>query len=912
MNRKGLFFIIAMILFIVSRGIADDVRRELVGQWDFETGTGEDLSGNGYTASLGDVEIVDLGNGHLCAKVLPETNPIRIGVAENSKLSIREGTVAFWVNLCDEDGYPYFIDYNNNAIQIRSYRRYLQPRFQGEGEFKFSSNVLGQDWTNFLVREDAFYPLSKANLGEAEWHHFAVSYDLANKQITGWRDGQLIAIADLSTAHMEPLKTKKLTEILIAQHFAGFIDDIRIYNTVLTDTEVNEMYNAKQTIYTSRNDFIPNDRKLMVYEYQQADEILYNAWLQYAPQIKKESIKFFKRLIAPGENITVQTAGAELTEAIKGMMNIALPSAPGPEKDGNILLGTPHTSELIKSMASKLGLNRVNHDGFVLKTVKHQGKSYLVVAANQPAGVIFGVFNLIRRMKLGQNIDVLDIVENPGVEIRMVNHWDFFRGFKGDDWQGKKINVFNYESNRYNSIYSWEDLRNGNTKLINDWARLLASANWNGICPTEINWEFRNNYLEHLPEVKILGDILRSYGIKLYWSPNYLLALEKSTADSLYKYVPDFGGYLLKLGSEAQLGNPFPEMVNKIADNLLPYGGKALVRGFVYGKYRYAHFTEVYRNTMPYDIFVPNDGNYRENVVIVGKANPLDWDFAAPISPLDGAIQKNDYGTEMVIAKGWPLSWVEKWKWWMDSDNYRHGPGSYNKDAIKCLLGVAMISPSPAWTSCPLNMVNYYGIGRLGWNPDLSVDQIYSEYIGLTYGGDPEVNEKIKKILFLSDDITRNLYMYRGYRGVWFDSSEDDLVENKTPHTMNQEGIGIINAEAQQKVLNQYAPGLREIFNDLVKSEDFLPYFNFVKYDYLLSNGKTIIQDMYDNLDDAVEGAKKMVSIWDELQGKIDAVRFIYVRNNLENFVDTAEKTRLKMIKIIEKISGRPYDKIYE
>ena len=212
------------------------------------------------------------------------------------------------------------------------------------------------------------------------------------------------------------------------------------------------------------------------------------------------------------------------------------------------MLGTPTGSELIRSMSNELGLSKVNDDGFVLKSILYSGNSYIVVAANEPAGVIFGTFELIRKIKLQQDLAKLDFVSNPKVKIRIVNHWDWFRGTEGDDWHGKKIDPFNWENNRYNSIFSWEDLSTGNTKLIEDWARLLASAGWNAICPTEMNWQEQNNYLHHLNEVEKLAEIFRQHGIKLYWSPNYLLALNKATADSLYARVPDFGGYLLKLG----------------------------------------------------------------------------------------------------------------------------------------------------------------------------------------------------------------------------------------------------------------------------------------------------------------------------------------------------------------------------
>jgi len=58
--------------------------------------------------------------------------------------------------------------------------------------------------------------------------------------------------------------------------------------------------------------------------------------------------------------------------------------------------------------------------------------------------------------------------------------------------------------------------------------------------------------LKHLDVLPVLGDLLRAYAIRLYWTPNYLLAGEQATADALYSAVPDLGGYLLKIGSEKQ------------------------------------------------------------------------------------------------------------------------------------------------------------------------------------------------------------------------------------------------------------------------------------------------------------------------------------------------------------------------
>ena len=899
-KRRTQFLSVAIVCLLLAAGEssqAEDVLTGLVGRWDFNDGTGKDLSGNGNDAVLEGGTVYSLGEGQACIEFMPGVDPMRILASEDSALAISSGTICFWLNTVTHRNTV--LKYDNRAVEINAYRGDFQVRFGGEDDFRYWDLVLDYDWPKYDMREFAFYGHPRASIGDSEWHLFAVAYDVEGKKIIGWKDGELISVVDLSMVDIEPLRREGLTEISTGEGLIGFMDDLRIYDKVLTDAEMREVYNSTKSVYADRRDTILTDKEVDTYKYQKEDHTLYQAWLQYNRPSKRLSENLLKRIVAEGANSTVRTAAAELSGAVESMFAFKPSVKTKPVSGPKVILGTAKSSSWIRKHADELGLDRIKADGFIVKAANDGRDRTLVIAGKVPAGVIFGTFDLIHRIQLGQDPGKLDVLENPQIPLRMVNHWSYFRGHFGDKWRG---------GGRNDSIYSWEELRTGDTKLIRDWVRMMSSTGWNAICPSEINWSYRNNFLEHLDEVETLAGICRDYGIKLYWCPSYLLALDKKTADKLYSKVPDFGGYLLKLGSEKQNGDPRPRMVNRIADTLKPYGGHALVRAFVYGNYRYTR--KPYRNLIPYDIFAPEDGNYRDNVILISKGSPLDWDFAAPIPALDGAIKRNLYGSELVIAKSWPVSWIEKWKWWMEQDNYRNGPGSLNKLDIDCIMGVSMISPSPAWTECPLNMVNYYGMGRLAWNPDLSVDEIYTEWIRLTFGDDPDLLNNIKAILLLSDDVTRKLYVYRGYRGIWIDTGEDNLVQGKTPHTVSRKGIGVTSPELRKRLLDQYAPGLREIYGDRIKGEEFLPYFHFVDYDYRLSNGRTVIQDIYANLDEAVKGAERMAETWKRLEGKIDQRRFKYTLDNLTHYIENARKTRNKMVECFEEKTGRKYNKV--
>ncbi len=197
--------VIAMNSIAASGREADNVSPGLAGHWTFDDGTGKDVSGHGGDAVLNSSQIYSLGQGRACVRFQPGAGAVRIPVKPNSPLAIGHGTVAMWLNVAWTDTVN-ILAYDNQAIQLNVYRGYLQPRFRGEGRFKYSSNAIDLDWPKYDMREWAFYPHERTAVGDSDWHHFVVSYDEGSKQIVGWRDGLQIATIDLSKTPMEPLR----------------------------------------------------------------------------------------------------------------------------------------------------------------------------------------------------------------------------------------------------------------------------------------------------------------------------------------------------------------------------------------------------------------------------------------------------------------------------------------------------------------------------------------------------------------------------------------------------------------------------------------------------------------------------------------------------------------------------------
>jgi alpha-glucuronidase len=862
-----------------------DVTSGLVGRWNFDEGSGITTadsvgSANGLLQGT-DVTWRNHGDNSYC---LQSKNNSGVKILHSSSYSVSQGTWSCWVDhWWTESNYRSAILGKYRTFRIRAYRDHLDCSF---------TDTAGKtvDGTAY-PRDEAFITT------DGKWTHIAVSAD--SSSIKMYVNGQLV--------HTQPFTGKNLRQDTDAFYIAGdaggddglvgCADDVRVYNRVLSDSEIKNIYTYKSSFYASSqvtvpsSQFIGSGRGYIERLPQSSDAVVYDAWLHYRPTSDPSVGNVFQLIIAEGSNVTVATAAKELGDALKVMLGSAVPTGSSLQASGNVVLGTPATSALVSAMQGQLGLDQVDvKEGFVIKSITYDGKLCLVVAGNSPAGVIFATWELIRKLQLEETITNLNVSRSPDIPIRLAQHWQYFRGFASDAWWMKpSSNIYGYEGDRENSPFSWNELKNGNREWAEKYIRLLSSCGYNAVCPTEVNWDRRDHFLEHLNEVKILGDICRKYGVKLYWVPNYIIAAQQSTADAIYAHVPDFGGYVLKLGSEEQDGDPRPAGVNPIARTLQPYGGMALVRTFLYGdRYRDNQGKEYPRGVATFAVIMPYDGDYEANVVIINKHVPVDFDIKGPIHAMDGAMQYTMQGTEFNSQKSQPLLFVKSFKTWLDTDNMWGGSGHYNKDHIECVMGLSWVTPVPSWVSCPINMANYYGMGRMCWDTGQSMDSILDEWSKRTLGANSTVQSATRNILNLSNRVGADLEYYRGYRGLWLEKDKTNQVMTGAEDNMVVSSSQIGNSEASQ-YLNQYSSGMQTIYGNATSGEDFLCHFFLKSYSYTLTSGRTIMQDIYWTLDRGHIGAQKMLSDWRTLSGLIDTTYYNVTDGAINNYSNVEE-----------------------
>ena len=232
--------------------------------------------------------------------------------------------------------------------------------------------------------------------------------------------------------------------------------------------------------------------------------------------------------------------------------------------------------------------------------------------------------------------------KKPAVKLRILNHWDNLDGSVERGYAGK-------------SIWKWDDIKldkNGKAKSISSalhdrlitYARANASLGINGSVLNNVNASPKMMTAEYINKVKVIANIFRPYGIRVYLSINFASPMAlgyTKTADPLdkkvqqwwqkkakeiYAAIPDFGGFLVKANSEGQPGpgdyhRTHAEGANMLADALKPFGGIVMWRSFVYG----ANHKGEDRVKQAVSEFKNLDGKFRDNVILQSKNGPLDF-----------------------------------------------------------------------------------------------------------------------------------------------------------------------------------------------------------------------------------------------------------------------------------------------
>ncbi|WEK53026.1 MAG: alpha-glucuronidase family glycosyl hydrolase [Candidatus Cohnella colombiensis] len=644
----------------------------------------------------------------------------------------------------------------------------------------------------------------------------------------------------------------------------------------------------------------------------------YDCWLGYKfidnNELRKVYSERCSSMVVIGKTELNETARKELMHALTQMLGEP-PQSEILVQGLGIVIGTFGSSKLFDWLTSIYDFDELGEEGYVIHT-SDDGKIYLSAATDQ--GVLYATFHFIRLLQTGDCIKKLKIREIPDNSLRMIDHWDNMDGSIERGYAG-------------NSIFFRDMQFTGELDRIRDYARLLASVAINAVAINNVNVHSHESKLiteQFLPEVAKVASVFRSYGIRLYLSINFASPMELGgldTADPLmpevsswwndatkdiYRYIPDFGGFLVKADSEFRPG-PFTygrthaDGANMLADALQPFGGEVIWRCFVYNCMQDWRDRTTDRARAAYDHFMPLDGTFRDNVLLQIKNGPMDFQVREPASPLFGGLKRTNQLLELQITQEYTgqqrhlCYLVPQWKQVLDFDTYAQGEGStVSKAASGTLSGrkrgglaaVANIGNDANWTGHVLAQANWYGYARLAWNSSLSSEQIAQEWIRMTFGSEDELERVILEILLSSYEIYEQYTSPLGVGwmvepGHHYGPNIDGYEYSKwgTYHYADCNGIGVDRSmQSGTGYTGQYHSPVSQIFETTEHCPDeLLLFFHHVPYTHMLKSGKTVIQHIYDSHFSGADRAANMIVLWDSIENKIDRDRYQQVRERL-------------------------------
>ena len=504
------------------------------------------------------------------------------------------------------------------------------------------------------------------------------------------------------------------------------------------------------------------------------------------------------------------------------------------------------------------------------------------ITASNPIGLLYGAYELIRLQNTDayntgsgnqQNFSkAIDETEKPQVGLRILNHWDNLDGSIERGYAGK-------------SIFKWEEIKLGKngkggsiSKSLHDrlitYARANASLGINGSVLNNVNASPKMMTAEYINKVRVIANILRPYGIRVYLSINFASPMAlgytktadpldkkvqqwwKKKAKEIYAAIPDFGGFLVKANSEGQPGpgdyhRTHAEGANMLADAVKPYGGIIMWRSFVYG----ANHKGEDRVKQAVSEFKGMDGKFRDNVILQSKNGPLDFQPREPYAPIFDNIKQTPQIAELQITQEYlgqskHLTYLAPmWKEFF---------GFVNPSKLVGISGVANIGDDANWCGHPFSQANWYAFGRLAWNPSLTAEEIAHEWLVQTYENqDEKFTKPVEMMMMTSREACVNYMMPLGLHHIFkFDhhyGPEPDGFIASYPlewcpvyyHKADAQGVGFDRSSKGTDAVGQYPEPYRSLYDNIETCpEEYLLWFHHVPWTYKMKSGSTLWQEL--------------------------------------------------------------------
>lgn len=491
--------------------------------------------------------------------------------------------------------------------------------------------------------------------------------------------------------------------------------------------------------------------------------------------------------------------------------------------------------------------------------ISETAQGYLVRGGE--TGALYGAYALIRACETGEEIPAG--LQKPSYDLRMINCWDNMDGTVERGYAGRSMW---FEGNRFD----YDPAR------IRQLGRMLASVGINVFCINNVNVHQPAQHLldDLLPDAAAFAALLRPFGVRLMLSIDFSQPMQqgldtadpldervqtwwKETAKRVWTAIPDLAGFLVKADSEHRpgpntYGRTHAEGANMLARAISPYGGKLVWRAFVYNCMQDWRDTTTDRPRAAYDLYMPMDGTFDDNVILQIKHGPYDFQVREPLSPLLLGMEKTPLAVEFQLAQEYTGHQI---------DLYYMGPiwretfDLMGKEKIKAVAAVSNLGRDANWTGHPFAAANLFAYGLFAWNPDADPEAVLRQWVKLTYDLPADQQDKLTSLLLHSRSVYEN---YTANLGLcWM--VQPGLHYGPNPYGYEFDAWGTYNRADRNAVgidrtakgtgyVEQYPEPLRSLYADPHTCPDnLLLFFHRLPYDFLMKDGRTLIQRLYDD-----------------------------------------------------------------
>jgi alpha-glucuronidase len=460
-----------------------------------------------------------------------------------------------------------------------------------------------------------------------------------------------------------------------------------------------------------------------------------------------------------------------------------------------------------------------------------------------------------------------------------------------------------------------------------------------------------------LSKAAALADLFRPYGIRVYLSVRFSSPIDigglktadpldpavqtwwRQKADEIYRYIPDFGGFLVKANSEGQpgpqnYGRTHADGANMLADALAPHHGIVIWRAFVYNA------SSDDRAKQAYDEFKPLDGKFNSNVLVQVKNGPIDFQPREPFSPLFGATPHTRLMLEVQLTQeylGFSNHLVYLAPLFEECLTANTGANASTQDngpsvaaTITGMAGVANIGNDRNWCGHIFAQANWYAFGRLAWETGRASSRetattgnslsarIATEWIRQTFGNQTSMVDSIRRMMLASREIAVDymtplgLHHIMGYQhhygpAPWFNEASRPDWNPVYYHKADTAGIGFDRTATGSNALGQYSPAARALWADSNTCPDaWLLWFHHVSWNHNMHSGRTLWQELCYKYYTGVDSVRWLQRCWTALRPDIDPERWQEVNMKLEIQQQDAVWWRNACLLYFQTFSHRP------